>query len=44
MGAKPSFKLGLVQMSMSARPEDNLAKAVEEGRLSVVDSNDWPKT
>ncbi|MBE7556709.1 MAG: hypothetical protein HS126_37135 [Anaerolineales bacterium] len=22
----------------------NLAKAVDEGRLSVVDPNDWPKT
>jgi len=32
MGAKPSFKLGLVQMSMSARPEDNQAKAVERVR------------
>jgi N-carbamoylputrescine amidase len=29
---KPSFKLGLVQMSMSASPDDNLAKAVERVR------------
>ena len=30
MSAKPSFKVGLVQMSMSARPDDNLAKAVDK--------------
>jgi N-carbamoylputrescine amidase len=29
---KPSFKLGLVQMSMSVSPDDNLAKAVERVR------------
>ncbi len=27
--SKPSFRVGLVQMSMSARPEENLAKALE---------------
>ena len=34
MSAKPSFKVGLVQMSMSARPEENVAKAVEQGARS----------
>ena len=33
---KPSFKLGLVQMSMSASPDDNLAKAVERVREAAA--------
>ena len=30
MSGKPSFRVGLVQMSMSARPEDNVAKAASK--------------
>ena len=33
---KPKFKLGLVQMSMSASPDDNLAKAVERVREAAA--------
>ena len=33
---RPSFKVGLVQMAMSARPEDNVAKAVERVREAAA--------
>jgi N-carbamoylputrescine amidase len=36
MSGKPSFKVGLVQMSMSARPEDNVARAAERVREAAA--------
>ena len=34
--AKPSFKAGLVQMAMSSRPEENVARAVERVREAAA--------
>jgi N-carbamoylputrescine amidase len=36
MSSQPSFRVGLVQMAMSARPEDNVAKAVDKVREAAA--------